>query len=131
MTDLPHRAPDVGGRRLQGYFRVDGNLAALVVIERHAFWPLLFADPIQQPLAVRPPYDQIAQGTLPGAPRWGDLVKAPSDALTLRRFPYVRDWRRRFDYLLVLGPPPSSQSAPRGLSLLRAGAEASLFRIDR
>jgi hypothetical protein len=54
---------------------------------------------------------------------WRDLAKVPP---TGAPSPFA-DWRR-FDYVLVLGPPPPAQSAPTGLSLVRAGAETSLYR---
>ena len=44
-----------------------GHMAALVLIERRAFWPLLFADPIKQPLRVLEPYEELSNpaGGLP------------------------------------------------------------------
>jgi hypothetical protein len=115
------------GRVLQGFARVDDHLPALAVIERRAFWPLLFADPGQQTVVVRRPYDRMAQalGTPPG---WRDLTADPAAADL--DYPYLAAWRTRFDYVLVLGPPPST-AAPQGLALLRAGDESSLYRVIR
>jgi hypothetical protein len=99
------------------------------VIERRAFWPLLFADPSQQPVVARPPYADIAQ-PLGMPPAWLSLAEDPTRAAQLGS-PYLADWRRRFDYVLVLGPPPSRESTPPGLRLVRAGLEASLYSIER
>jgi hypothetical protein len=113
-TDLP--SPGGRGRELSGVFRMDHNLPGLLVIERRAFWPLLFADPSQQPMIVRPPYDGLAGVSQAMPPTWRDLARAPAA------------WRG-FDYVLALGPPPPG--APAGLGLVRAGAEASLYRVER
>ncbi len=129
-TNFPVWPLEGGGRVLQGFSRVDEHLAALLVIERHAFWPLLFADPSQQPIVVLPPYDQMAEVSLAEPPRWQDLAEVPSKGIG-RRPPYLRDWRRAFDYVLVLGPPPPAQNAPSGISLIRQGIATSLYRIDR
>jgi hypothetical protein len=37
------------------------HLPALLLIERHAFWPYLFADPSQQPIETLPPYRDLAE----------------------------------------------------------------------
>jgi hypothetical protein len=42
-TDLADGSPEGRGRQLSSFFRMDDNLPALLVIERRAFWPLLFA----------------------------------------------------------------------------------------
>lgn len=117
------------GRTLQGYARLDTHLPALAVIERHAFWPRLFADPSQQTVLVRSPYDRLAE-PLGAPPPWSDLTpQATVEAL--RNYPFLARWRDGFDYVLVLGPPPPTASTPRGLSLLRRGLECSLYRIAR
>jgi len=47
-------------RRLSNTIRTDTHLPALILIERHAFWPLLFDDPTQQPILLTPPYQSLA-----------------------------------------------------------------------
>jgi len=115
------------GRVLPGVERLDAHLGALAVIERGAFWSSLFADPAQQPLAVRPPYDRLA-GVSGGATPWPDLLQ---DRLPARRLGASRltDWRERFDYILVIGPPPAGKRLS-GVSLIRASDIASLYRIN-
>lgn len=77
------------------------HLAALVLIERRAFWPLLFADPSKQPLRVLEPYRELSNpaGMFPhiGLLRPDGLSKTD-----LKLYPYLADWRSHFDYVLVL-----------------------------
>jgi len=129
MTEFRDWLREGRGRVLQGVCRLDEHLAGLVVIERRAFWPQLFADPNEQPVVVRPPYARMAEITFGEAPAWRDLAELPPSAVG-RRYPYLTNWRQRFDYVLVLGPHPLADHAPGGISLVRAGTEASLYRID-
>jgi hypothetical protein len=107
------------------------HLPALLVIEHKAFWPLLFTAPTKQPVKVNPPYDAISlpEGELPWAGGLGDL-----DPATLKWAPYLSEWQRKFDWVLVLNP----QDAQEGYSLpfdqlerVSAGKVAVLYRIKR
>jgi len=129
-TEIDETRADGFGRVLPNYSRLDDHLAALALIERHAFWPLLFADPNQQPVAVRPPYDQIA-APLGWSTPWANLFDAPATPAAVRQYPYLRDWRARFDYVLLVGPRPPAAPTPAALTLVRAGDETSLYRINR
>jgi len=124
LTDV--RPPQ---RALPGIYRLDGHVAALLVIERSAFWPLLFADPAQQPLAVKPPFDQIAQ-PLSEPVEWPLLEEERFSAETLRHARYLGHWRASFDNVLLIDPAATVRT-PRGLSPLYRGHYAHLFRIDR
>jgi hypothetical protein len=115
-------------RALPGIYRLDGNIAALLVIERHAFWPLLFADPAQQPLTVKPPFDQIAQ-PLSEPVEWPLLAEENFPAQTLRNAGYLSHWRASFDNVLLIDPV-TPVSMPRGLSPIYRGPYAQLFRVD-
>ena len=128
-TALPDAFSPGSGRVLPNLSRLDEHLGALAVIERHAFWPLLFADPGQQPLVVRPPYDRISQPLGNAAP-WNDLFADPSTGAQVAHVPYLAGWRRRFDYVLLLGPKAAGPT-PAGLSLVRAGDATSLYKINR
>ncbi len=97
-------------------YRMDSHMPALLVIERRAFWPLLFADAGQQPLIVRPPYDRMAQPLPSDTPDWGALQ--------------LKNWRSDFDYVLLIAPP-SPLSAPAGLVPLYAGQNTALWRVAR
>jgi hypothetical protein len=115
-------------RALPGVYRLDGHLAALLLIERRAFWPLLFADPAQQPLTVRPPLDRIAQPTSePVEWRWLGQEALPPEALQSAR--YLDHWQRDFEQVLLIDPPAEMQSHP-ALSPVYRGSYAQLYRID-
>ena len=128
QTAFPDDFPQGAGRVLPNLARLDDHLGALAVIERRAFWPLLFADPGQQPLVVRPPYDRLAQ-PLGYAPPWQELFEDPPTPPQIAAFPYLDDWRTRFDYVLLQGPKATG-STPVGLRLIRADEATSLYRID-
>ncbi|HEY0852836.1 MAG TPA: hypothetical protein VGD96_23180 [Bradyrhizobium sp.] len=115
-------------RALPGVYRLDGHLAALLLSERKAFWPLLFADPTQQPLIIKPPFDRIAQ---PGSEpvEWQWLAQEALPPAALRNARYLEHWRQDFDYVLLIDPPVAVQPHP-GLSPLYRGNYAQLYRID-
>ena len=50
-------------RLLSDGAQTDWHMAALLVIERHAFWPSLFAKAAQQPIEVAPVYHALAMQT--------------------------------------------------------------------
>src|SRR5262249_268323 len=53
-----HNAPR--NRTVSFGFRVDSHMAALLLIERRAYWPFLFDNPSQQPIETLPPYRELA-----------------------------------------------------------------------
>ena len=81
VTNVPQEeAPaywDAGprSRRLSNGLRTDYHLPALLLIERGAFWPILFANPGQQPIRLRPDYARLAQ----------EAHDIPSHGVTRRR----------------------------------------------
>lgn len=116
------------GRRLPGFNRLDFHLPALLTIERRAFWPYLFTT-AKQPLAVRPPFDRISlpQGM---APSFHELEGPP--APDLYRLPYLIDWERHFDYVLLLNSGAAgdlTRYIPDHLRLLARTDIAAVFRI--
>ena len=107
------------------------HLPALLVIEHKAFWPLLFTAATKQPVKVNPPYDAISlpEGELPWAGGLADLNPA-----TLKWAPYLPDWQRKFDWVLVLNPQDAKDgySLPFDqLELVNAGRTAVLYRIRK
>lgn len=116
-------------RALPGIYRLDGHLAALLTSERKAFFPLLFADPVQQPLAVRPPFDRIAQPLVEPA-EWPWLSEQPLSPDARLRARYLAQWQRDFDYVLLIDAPADVQPHP-ALSLLHRGNYAQLYRVNR
>ncbi|MDB5654014.1 MAG: putative rane protein of unknown function, partial [Tardiphaga sp.] len=91
--------------------------------ERRAFCPLLFADPTQQPLALRPPYDRLSQ-RLGDSSDWSLLQQ---EDLTEPR--YLANWRHDFDQVLLVDPQAPVPSVA-GLTPLRTGSFAALYRIE-
>jgi hypothetical protein len=118
---------ETSGRELPHFMLLNDELAALAVIDRRAFWPLEFADPGQQPMVLRAPYDRIAQ-PVGWSAQWPRLYDAPPTPADIAEHPFLTDWRRRFDFVLLTGPrvpgPP-----PAGLALVRGGEATSLYRI--
>ena len=61
----PSEAPDYwrngpSARQLSNGLRTDVHMAALLVIERRAYWPFLFDNASQQPISTREPYRSLA-----------------------------------------------------------------------
>lgn len=115
-------------RALPGMYRLDGHLGALLVIERRAFWPLMFADPAQQPLMVKAPYDRIAH-PLAEAVDWPVLHRDRFTAEDLAAARYLPDWRANFDYVLLIDPPTPLQPPPSGLMPVVSNGYAVLYRV--
>lgn len=130
LTTVPRaEAPsywDAGprSRELSNGLRADFHLPALLLIERGAFWPVLFANPAQQPIRLRPPYARLARiaATLPSH---AELSAEPG-----RAWPALLE----FDFVLLL--EAGAQAEPAGFlpgcltPLVRTGF-AALFRVRR
>jgi hypothetical protein len=130
MTNVPQEeAPaywDAGplSRRLSNTLRADYHLPALLLIERGAFWPVLFANPAQQPMNLRPAYARLA-GEAHDIPSHAALVAAPE-----RRSAALRN----FDFVLMLEAGADADLAgfvPECLMLLSSTDFAALFRVRR
>jgi hypothetical protein len=107
------------------------HLPALLVIEHRAFWPLLFTAAAKQPVRVNPPFDALSlpEGELP----WVGALSAP-DADTLKRAPYLADWQKKFDWVLLLHPgdaPSGYDLLPDRLDKAVTGDVAALYRVKR
>ena len=107
--------PEVPARILPDVLKLDSHLPALLVIERKAFWPHMFADPTQQPLVVRPPYDRIAD-PLGDLPAWDRLASSmePED----------------FDYVMLIDRP-ALLKPPQNFIPVRLGNYTALWRLAR
>jgi hypothetical protein len=115
-------------RAMPRLYPTDDHLAALLLIERRAYWPLLFAHPAQQPIKVLPPYDKLSHPV--GQPvNWDWLADRSYSRLQLAAVPYLPNWRSNFDLVLLIDPP-SPQQAIAGLSPLYHGDYAQLYRIE-
>ncbi|MGY3492312.1 MULTISPECIES: hypothetical protein [Bradyrhizobium] len=127
--DLNERLFSPPQRVLPGFYRLTNHLPALLLIERKAFWPLLFASPAQQPITILPPFDRIAHPLMDPV-KWSKLAAEPYAAETLRRARYLVQWRTNFDYLLLIDPDSLNRTVAK-LTPLHDGAFAKLYRIDR
>ncbi len=119
------------GRTVAALTRTEFHMAALLLIERKAFWPLLFTIPGQQPLRVLPPYEQISM-QIGSVPSYRLLGTEPLSRTERILFPYLAGWERNFDYVLVLdagGAPELAELMPTRLSLISRSDMAALFRI--
>ncbi len=106
-------------RMLSNDIRLDYHLPALLVVERHAFWPFLFDNPSQQPVRTLSPYRELADhaGSIPDV-RW--LAQPGKVNLC------------GFDYLLLLeagGEPDVPHLAAGRLTLLAGTDFVALFRV--
>jgi hypothetical protein len=130
MTNVPQdEAPaywDAGprSRRLSNTLRADYHLPALLLIERGAFWPVLFANPAQQPIRLRPAYARLAREAH-DIPSHAALVADPDSGSAA-----LRD----FDFVLMLeagADPDLAGFVPKCLSLMSRNDFAALFRVRR
>jgi hypothetical protein len=106
------------------------HLAGLVVVERKAFWPLMFTS-ARHSIKVMPPYDAIS--FTESTPPWAGILANPS----LRQHgwaPYLDNWSNRFDWVLLLIPawmPDGDRLYPDKLDRVVATQTADLYRIRR
>lgn len=127
-TPAAYLASEPAGQVPPDMYRVDEHLPAMLVIKRHAFWPQLFTDPSQQPLAVNPAYAAISDSL-------GELrpaaVLASDDPVATPPAPYLHDWPDRFDYVLVMdaGAMSGAPVRPDRLDLVKATHFAALYRV--
>ena len=130
VTNVPQEeAPgywDAGprSRRLSNGLRADYHLPALLLIERGAFWPVLFANPAQQPIRLRPEYARLAREAH-DIPPHAALVADPEHGSAA-----LRD----FDFVLMLEAGADADPArfvPRCLALVSRTDFAALYRVRR
>lgn len=108
------------------------HLPAQGIRWRRAFSPILFAVRGRQPIRVLPPWDEIAGSeAIPGAIRFLDTP--PETAFDRYRAGYMRCWRRRFDWLLVMNADTddAGEALPGDLELVTDEGFARLYRIRR
>jgi hypothetical protein len=110
--------------------RLDAHTAALLLIERHAFWTFLFANRDQQPIELRSPYRETAARTI-GMPTIRLLSASDPHPEDLPQFPIQGRWSCCYDYVLLLEAGARPDFFNRNLVLLRKSDYASLFRIAR
>ncbi len=106
-------------RHLSNGQREDIHMPGLVMVERHAFWPFLFANASQQPIETRPKYRALANSV---GPMPGHLSFTTPGVVNLCGFDYV--------LLLDAGAEPDLEhlDADR-LALLTRTEFAALYRV--
>jgi hypothetical protein len=106
-------------RRLSNGLRMDPHWPALVLIERHAWWPFLFANPSQQPVLNLPVYQAMAD-RITHLPSHGELEGSDDFGLC------------GFDTVLLMmagGEPDQEHYSVRRLTLIKGNDTAALYRI--
>jgi hypothetical protein len=100
-------------RRLSNGVSTTNHLPALLLIERRAWWPFMFDNDSQQPIATRSPYLELAL----------QADRMPEDR---RQIPVSACDLVGFDYVLMLG---RLTDAPLFLTPVAAAARVSLYRV--
>ena len=121
------------GRRIPHLNPTYWHLASVVLLDRHAFWPSIFAIDTQQPIRVQEPYTAtLGRGAAP--PDYKLLGSSNFSANDAERYPFLADWDHTFDYVLMLnaeGAGNLDQILPEKLQLLDHRGIAALFRIRK
>jgi hypothetical protein len=120
-------------RRLPELAPTYWHLAAFVLLDRHAFWPNIFAEDTKQPIAIKEPYrDLQALDSPPVNYTYLALDQVPP--IELKRFPFLTGWSQKFDYVLVLnaeGAPNLDRFLPNQLQLVDRQGIAALFKVRK
>ena len=124
-----HRRNWVNAAYIKTYY----HLPALLIPERHAFWPRLFTGLGKQPVVVNPAYDGFTapEGELPDI---SELSRDTPSPAALADAPYLADWQHKFDYVLVVAAGAAGDLAhlrPDRLELLDRTEFAALLRVRR
>jgi hypothetical protein len=108
--------------------RLDGHVAALLVIERRAFWPFLFANAAQQPLQMREPYLAIGERTV-SIPNLRQLRALAPDGARGGPFPIAGQWPFYYDYVLLVPAGAHPGFTDPTLEPVARSDYADLFRV--
>lgn len=100
------------------------HFPALAVFHRDAFVPTLFAYPTQQPIALRPPYDALAEKLAPDR-LWAALVERTA-TLDLAESAALA----KYDFVLLEGRKPFEMPASTMLSPLVTTPRLVLARLN-
>lgn len=111
------------------------HLQTLALPWRHAFVPTLFTARGKQPVTVLPPWDEIIEPDGGSPPSVHALVDPTIYARALGLAPYLKAWRERFDFALVLNADMRDDNGlftpPAGVELVADEGFAQLYRINR
>ena len=115
------------------YIKTYYHLPALLIPERHAFWPRLFTGLGKQPIVVNPAFSALTapEGELPD---YHELARDTPSEAAVADAPYLENWPAKFDYVLLMAAGAAGNVAglrPDRLELVRQTAVAALFRVRR
>ncbi len=124
---LAHRRNWVTAAYIKTYY----HDAALLIPERHAFWPRLFTGLGKQPVIVNPAYAALTapEGELPD---YHELAHDHPTPGALADAPYLEDWQHKFSYVLVLAAGAAEDLAtlrPDRLERVATTEFAALYRV--
>jgi hypothetical protein len=109
------------------------HLGAFVLLDRRAFWSGIFAAEAQQPIQLKEPYRNLRVVESP-PPRYLLLAEKNPLPAELKKFPFLVDWDRKFDYVLILnaeGAPDLEHFLPERLQLVNRRGIAALLKIKK
>ena len=109
------------------------HMPGLLLMEKRAYWPLLFAADNKQPVRVLPPYREISDPA-GHPPFYEGLAVDDLSASDLQTYPYVAHWRSQFDYVLVLNAQLAGDLGgflPDRLEFMEQTGFAALFRVRK
>ena len=114
-----------------GYIKTYYHDPALLITERHAFWPRLFTGLGKQPVVVNPAYADFTapEGELPD---YHELEADQPSSAALNDAPYLHDWQDKFDYVLVMAAGAAGDLRglrPDRLDLIEQTEFVALFRV--
>ncbi len=99
------------------------HFAAMAVMRRHAFVPIIFSEKGKQPLTILPPYDELLGLDPPGI---SELRPERCSDTTLK------NWKRQFDYVLLFNagiPSAGRDAAIAGLTPVSVNGFVALYRV--
>ena len=107
------------------------HMPALVVPQRLAFTPTLFSVPGQQPLKILPPWTDLTP-VLSAVPDMHVLDRSLTPEV-LQRDPYLGDWKKWFDYVIIIGTDHEDYLGPfvppDQLRLVSDNGYANLYQV--
>ncbi len=118
----------ISRRMLSDGTRIDGHITALLVIERRAFWPFLFANGSQQPLRMLEPYLTIGKRTM-SIPNLRQLAAGRPDEPFGGPFPIGGHWGCCYDYVLLMPAAAHPGFADPRLEAVARSDFVDLFRV--
>ena len=131
-VDIDEAAPGHYGllrrQMLSDGTRIDGHVSALMVIERRAFSPFLFANLSQQPMMLHEPFYAIGQRTV-SIPNLAQLAEDTPDQAAGGAFPIAGQWSCCYDYVVLVPSGAHPGFVLPSLDPVARSDYADLFRI--